>query len=146
MTCEDGGRESVTILAGPMDEIVARACDALREWLRGGEWPDDGCRVYGEYAVYRGDVEVIPATGLTVTIDPDEDALMCEAGVTVDCDHDWRPTQLGCDQNPGVHGSDHGGVSISTTCAVCGAVRVEDTGATDDSGQRCTRITYSMPD
>jgi len=132
-----------------MDEIVARACDALRDWLRDGEWAAEGCRVYGEYAVYRGDVEVIPATGLTVTIDPDEDALMREAGVPDDCpaverdgDHDWHPTQSGCAENPGVHGSDHGGVSISTTCAICGAVRVEDTGATDDHGEVCTRIEF----
>ena len=60
--------------------------------------------------------------------------------------HRWvRPVAVvgGCETNPGVEGSAHGGVVERTVCAACGLMRIEDSGATSpQNGQRCTTVDY----
>lgn len=102
----------------------------------------------------REDGDILTEWDVRVMVEPDVPD--CQPPVYVDTgmydhdrDHDWQsPHEIvgGLEENPGVGPSDHGGVVAKAVCSHCGMYRVTDTGATDHTGQRYTRVTYEDPD
>lgn len=138
--CDDGNA---------LIEIEAdSAREAAQEYVDGGDWGEGAGTVCVDVHVTPLDEDgsEIEDEGewITVTIEPEEpDCLDGE-------DHDWQsPLTLlgGLEENPGVWGSDHGGLHITEVCARCGIYRVTDTGATNRSnGQRMTSVTFRDAD
>jgi len=76
-------------------------------------------------------------------VDENPDCPHCQGDEWLD-DHDLVG---GCAENPGVYGSGHGSVSITTVCKGCGATRIVDYGATSwDNGRQITEVTFGEPD
>ena len=76
-------------------------------------------------------------------VDEDPDCPHCHGDEWLD-DHDLVG---GCVENPGVYGSGHGSVSITTVCKGCGATRIVDHGATSwADGRKVTSVTFGQPD
>jgi hypothetical protein len=117
-----------------------RAMEHAREWLRDGAYDEDKTHHLSALVERKRrsgweDVGVV-----RVTLEP-------RAPDCVDGEHDWqRPHRLvgGVAENPGVFGHG-GGVVICECCMRCGAKHRTDTGASDDSGQQCTEVTYEDP-
>lgn len=80
----------------------------------------------------------------SVTLDPEAPAC------ADDTEHDWRsPYSVlgGLKENPGVWGSDHGGVKCREVCVYCGTYKIEDSGGTDRSnGTRLDTTSYEEAD
>jgi hypothetical protein len=122
----------------------ASAEEACREFFDGGDWGTDPCLV--PVTAWRrgidadGDVvQVGKETHEFTVTQPEPD---CEDGET----HDWQsPYRIvgGCKENPGVWGSNHGGVRITEVCMKCGCRKVTDTGDTDyGTGRQMETVTY----
>lgn len=81
----------------------------------------------------------------SVTLDPEAPACADD-----DTEHDWRsPYSVlgGLKENPGVWGSDHGGVKCREVCLYCGTYKTEDSGGTDRSnGTRMDTTSYEDAD
>ena len=76
-------------------------------------------------------------------VDEDPDCPHCHGDDWLD-DHDLVG---GCAENPGVYGSGHGSVSITTVCKGCGATRIVDHGASSwANGRQVTTVTFGEPD
>lgn len=91
-----------------------------------------------------GDLAEITASG--EALDEPPIAHRCPEGD----DHEWEaPHHLvgGLEENPGVHGSNNGGIVMLQVCRKCGTYRHTDTGATESAtGATTTRTTYQEPD
>lgn len=130
------------------EEMAAEMAD---EFVRDGEWGNDGASVGVRWAITQadedGDEVELASDGLTVEIEPDHDSLIRKAGGDPDCDHEWTSEgEGGCDENPGVWS--HGGTSMSfaSHCRTCGLHRVEHhCGSQRNPGEHDT-VEYSMPD
>ena len=147
-------------IAQPLD---AEVCP-LREIIldeQGGYTALDGTRYTPDDDDDLVDAEGYVLTGdrgqyLQVGDDEEGERMDC-SGVTPfikpeDCvadQHDWQsPFEVvgGCEKNPGVWGSEHGGLLIRMVCSHCGIYREKDTGATNNCGKRATSISYESAD
>lgn len=135
-------------------ESMEAAIEAGREWIEAGEWGDYqgplecevGPIIYDEDgevdedSTYDADRE--DCSGEIAAEDPE-----CEEDE--DGEHDWQaPYEVvgGLKENPGVWGSQHGKVKCTEVCAHCGRYRHTNDGATDDSGNAKTVVTFRDPD
>ena len=117
-----------------IEEIEAEdwddAVDQAKDWVHDGEWGDDGCVVTAYITDPDGEEKSV-----TVTIEPNHDALIEAAGGDPDCVHEWTSEgHGGCEENPGVYGIGGSAVSIVSHCAHCGVGRREVTGCTNPVG------------
>jgi len=143
--------ETQVLDAVTLPEAIQQAKAACREWAEGGEWGPRGCEVCVHYIVECADEapdewEEEREGWVLVEVPADEDELIREAGGDPDCDHEWTGEgEGGIAENPGVWGSNHGGIYTRRHCSRCGVVRIEDTGATDCRGARTTVVRFEAP-
>ena len=132
-----------------------------REWVKS---PESGCRdlvnkddpdetfVINRRLAKVGDIDL----DATDAANREDCSGVCPVTPPPDCSdgdpdsHDWQsPYSVlgGCKENPGVWGSQHGGVWYKEICKHCGLYRITDTGATDSSnGMRCESVEYEDAD
>lgn len=127
---------------------AATALEAAEEYVDGGDWGDRNETIVVDVWVTPldadGDEIEDDRECITVELEPEDPEFDEGEG------HEWRsPYEVlgGLKENPGVWGSQHGGVSVKEVCANCGRYKITDTGATrSDNGQRMTRVTYEDAD
>jgi hypothetical protein len=117
-------------------------------WPHDGDWGDEGASVeVGYYITDETSTWEDAPRSVTVTIEPDHDALIRAAGGSTDCAHDWTSEgEGGCTQNPGVWSL--GGTTISTRehCRTCGLVRTETSHGSQRNPGECDTTEYEQPD
>jgi hypothetical protein len=121
----DGGSIEIVFEAETEERALEIAKEKAIEWIKGGEWPKNGCSVSVYYQIETDDF-IWDEEEEIVDIDPDEESLMHDAGLDPDCDHEWSPTHEidgGLDSNPGVYGLGGTAIVEYTHCASCGAHR-----------------------
>jgi hypothetical protein len=122
---DDGGsRETVEIEADDLDEAKEQAESEVRDWVRGGDWGDEGATVRVYWTILDEDDDEVYEDATVVDVAPDYDALIRAAGGDPDCEHEWTSEgEGGCTENPGVWS--HGGttISVSDHCRLCGLHR-----------------------
>lgn len=122
------------------------AMDGLEEWVRDGDWGEDGalidarCRVTDEHGEEWDDFA-------SVAIEPQHDRLIRRAGGDPDCDHEWTSAhEGGCHENPGVWSTTGTTLVYHDHCTHCGLRRhVTRYGSQRNPGQ-ADRIEYFLPD
>lgn len=138
---EMGGNE---VDGPPSIASIEAECE---EWVRDGEWGNDGASVNVWWTLTDEDGDEVDTGSHTVEVEPDQDALIKAAGGDVDCDHDWSGEgEGGCDENPGVWSV--GGTAIVTVrhCTECGLIRkMRCTGSQRNPGEHDT-VEYTMPE
>lgn len=157
---EDGVNEAQTVEGDTLDSIRDAAAEATEEWMRVGEWGEDGARVSAKWTIKSltelGEDDDLSGdlTGeVEVEIEPNHEAKIKEAaryeeicGTDPD-DHDWTSDgEGGCRENPGVYG--HGGTAMSfhSHCRRCGLHRIaHSTGSQRNPGE-CDTVEYRMLD
>lgn len=156
---EDGGGETVEIIAADEDHATELAEEMTREWVAGGDWGSEGASISAYWSLRDECGDEVDSGSLSVEVEPDHEALIGRAcggrhddryerccGTDPD-DHDWTSEgEGGCDSNPGVWS--HGGTAMSfaSHCRVCGLHRVEHhTGSQRSAGEHDT-VEYDMPD
>lgn len=129
---------------------VDSAQEAAEEYVRDGEWGDEGgsvsVRVWRVGIDADGDRVDVDEEWITVDIPPDHDALIRAAGGDTDCDHEWTSEgEGGCDENPGVWSVGGTAMLFMSHCRLCGLHRCErTTGSQRNPGEHDT-VTYEQP-
>lgn len=159
MTCDDGGSETVALDADSLNEARDLAATQTADWLRGGEWGDDGAEVSGGWELQDADGETLTDGTVTVDIEPNHEALIIDAcggrrdsradrccGDSPD-DHDWTSEdEGGLAENPGVWSTGGTAMIFASHCRTCGLRRVEHcTGSQRNPGKHDT-VEYTMPE
>lgn len=143
---------SEIIEADSMDDAIEQA----QEWLRDGEWGDEGAAPSANVGELEADGNVVDQERTSVDIEPDHAALIGRlvgpydgdriCGFDPD-DHDWTSEgEGGLDENPGVWG--HGGTAISVAqhCRRCRLHRTTRyTGSQRNPGEHDT-VEYTLLD
>lgn len=106
------------------------AQEAADEYVRGGEWGNDGgsvdVRVWRDGIDASGEDVETDEEWITVDIPQDEEALIEEAGGDTECDHDWtKEGEGGCSENPGVWSVGGTAMIFSCHCRLCGLRKIE---------------------
>jgi len=129
---------------GEMEIEADNAHDAAKEFFEGNDWEPGSVEVHAWRTGIDSDGDIVRVGKETHSFEVDTPEPECEDSAG----HDWQnPHRIvgGIKENPGVWGSNHGGVSITSVCMKCGCKRVVDTGATDySSGLRCTTTEYDQ--
>lgn len=108
--------------AKTLDEACQLTEDEAVEWVGDGEWGPEGAIVRVWYEIEGTDI----SDSIDVEVEPDEDALMREAGADSDCEHEWTSEGMGgCDQNPGVWSVGGTAMVFKTRCIHCGLIKTE---------------------
>jgi hypothetical protein len=152
MRVEDGSCETVTttIDEGTESEQDAQAeqwaREATEEWVRDGDWGDEGARVLAWYTLADEDDEWTERD-IEVDIEPDHEALILAAGGDTECDHEWTSEgEGGCASNPGVWSTGGTSLVISEHCTLCGLHRTyRITGSQYNPGE-CNTVEYCVPE
>jgi len=128
--------------------------DAAQAYVDGGDWTDEagqGCEIVvtvWQYAVDAdGDYVRVNEDRHAITIKPDHDKLIKDAGGDTDCEHDWTSEgEGGSDRNPGVWSTGGTGLTIAKHCTACGLHRTEHSvGNQRNPGERDT-FEYRQPE
>ena len=148
--CDDGNViEKLDVEAVSLADAEAMAARLTEEWIRGGDWGNQGASIDAWWRVYSADADLddddpVAEGGLTVEIPANRDALIPETECGEhDDDHDWTGEGMGgCDENPGVFSAGGTGISICRRCTRCGLERVEHfTGVQRNPGE-CDTVEY----
>lgn len=144
------------------DEPTTEQCEeACQEWVKGGEWGDDGASISARWTLTDADGDEIDSGSVTVEIEPDHSAQIRAAlgdkwhnatqherccGDSPD-DHDWTSEgEGGLDSNPGVWSTGGTSLSIADHCRTCGLHRSRHlTGSQRNPGEHDT-TRYEMPE
>jgi hypothetical protein len=143
---DGGGDETVDLDATDVDDARSEISDACEEWIKGGEYGDDGAAISVYWTLYE-DGDEIDSGYETVEIEPNHDALIKAAGGDTDCDHDWTSEgEGGLSENPGVWSVGGTSMVFHTHCTKCGLKRIEHhTGSQRNPGEHDT-VEYAQPD
>ena len=152
MEAEGGGSETteITVPAGEEKEQDAeanrQAIQLIEDWMRDGDWGDEGASVHAWYTLSDDDY-TFPRERVTVEIPANEEALMRQAGANPDCEHEFtHEGEGGCKENPGVWSIGGTAFSFRSHCRHCGLVRREiSVGAQRNPGEHDT-VTFELPD
>lgn len=148
LTMSDGGigKETIEIEAEDLDEARDQAIDELRDWIRGGEWGDEGASVDAGWTLADEDGEELESGSLTVPVKPNHEALIRRAGGDPACDHDWTSEgEGGCKENPGVWSRGGTKLSFESHCRTCGLHRLAiSLGSQHNPGESDT-VEYQQP-
>lgn len=144
MRGDGGAEETVEFDHDPSNREIKEACE---EWVRSGEWGDDGASIEVGWSQSCDSEDKTYDGFVTVEIEPDHDALIRAAGGNTDCDHDWTAEgEGGLDENPGVWSTGGTSMTFSTHCRKCGLHRTEyHTGSQRNPGEHDT-VSYEQPD
>jgi len=137
---EDGVTETRDVSGTDLDDIRESAADALGDWMRDGEWGDDGATVSGKWSIISLE-EIDEDTDLSgnlyddvdVEIEPDTSGKIKAAAGPDSCgddddDHDWtREGEGGCRENPGVWSLGGTKMKFRSHCRCCGLHKTEIT-------------------
>jgi len=160
--CGGSDTTEITVEAGAEDEQDRRAkelaVDAVTEWVRGGDYGEDGASVDAWYTLSDEDY-AFPRAKVVVEIEPDHLNLIRRAVTEArgsDADggdycgddpdnHDWTSEgHGGCDENPGVWSTGGTSMSFEAHCTRCGLRRDETaTGSQRNPGEHDT-VSYRM--
>jgi len=139
------GVVTVIEIVGIIDEDVAD--ELARDYVDQGEYGEGPVNVSVSTRRFsKEDGEILREWSIRVMVYPDVPD--CAEG-KYDVDHAWEsPYNVvgGCKENPGVWGSEHGGIKSREVCSRCGMYMLTDTGDTDYTGQRYTSIKYKDAD
>lgn len=166
MTCEGDGSETATVDAADLADLREQADEATRDWIKDGEWGNDGASVSGRWEALDDDGDTLTdddgdevAGTVSVEIEPDHAALIRKAcggrhsdewgrccGDDPD-DHDWTSAgEGGCDSNPGVWSVGGTAMVFAAHCRACGLHRQSrSTGSQRNPGEHDT-VSYEMPE
>jgi len=148
--CGSSETETTTIDEGTESEQDAAAenwaREAVEEWVREGDWGEQGARVRAWYTLEDDDSEW-QERSIEVDIEPDHEALISAAGGDTECEHEWTSEgEGGCDENPGVWSVGGTALVIKEHCTLCGLHRTHRiTGSQCNPGE-CDTVEYSVPD
>ena len=153
MWCDGGGEDTDTVEADLLSDAIDQAEEMVRDWVRNGDWGDEGALVGVRYTLTDEDGDALYWDSITVEIEPDHEAMIhkacgrdCGCGLSPD-DHDWtREGEGGCDENPGVWS--HGGTAMSfaSHCRDCGLRRREYHCGSQRNPGECDTVKYEMPE
>lgn len=137
--------------AGCDEHAIEIARKRVCKWVRGGDWGTEGALVEVSLTIFDDEDQEneIYDVDMNISVAPDHETLIEQAGGDNDCDHDWIATveiDGGCEQNPGQFS--HGGTVYSSSehCRICGLVRVETTyGSQRNPGEHDT-VEYTQLD
>lgn len=126
---------------------------AIRDWVEGGEWGEDGARVDVSWTQYGPDGDEMYEGDYTVDIEVDHASLIAAAARTAEIcgtdpdDHDWTSEgEGGCTENPGVWSTGGTSMTFASHCRKCGLHRTEHhTGSQRNPGEHDT-VEYRMLD
>lgn len=124
------------------------ALENAEDWVRGGEWPDEGCVVpvtVESEGVYKR---------INVGIEPNHRKLIRQADPFNECcghdpdDHEWVCAgEGGCKENPGVWAVSGTGIVVNSHCYWCGLHRTEYfPGSQRNPDEGYLTVEYQMPD
>lgn len=143
-----GSTEYVEIEADTLREVEDSVPGEADRWCKDGEWGDDGAAVEVYWTMYADEnhTNEVANGACVVTIDPNHDALIREAGGDPDCDHEWSSEgEGGCDENPGVWSTGGTSMTFQSHCTKCGLRRTEyTTGSQHNPGEHDT-VEYEQP-
>ena len=146
MRCEGDGSESASIEAEDLDEAIKMARKMTREWVRGGDWGEEGASVMAWWIITDEEGEEVERDGVTVEVAPDEDALISRAGGDPDCDHDWTSEgEGGCTENPGVWSTGGTSMEFASHCRKCGLQRYEHHCGSQRNPGDHDRVEFTQP-
>lgn len=149
---EDGGSVDASIQGKTIDDLKAIAKKKLEQWLREGEWGDEGAEVRGNWKITVDGEEI--TEDVDVVIEPNHDSLIRDSlsqhelesicGTDPD-DHDWTSEgDGGLKENPGVWSTGGTSIIFHSHCRKCGLHRVlNTTGSQKNPGEHDT-VTYRM--
>src|SRR5579885_1668323 len=155
MEAEGGGEETVEITVPPGEadeqdeEAKKQAVQLVEDWIREGDWGDEGASVLAWYTLYDDEDEerTFPRTRVTVEVPANEEVLMRRAGAEPDCEHEFTSEgEGGCDENPGVWAL--GGTTFRhrSHCKHCGLIRTRGSvGRQRNPGEHDTVI-FELPE
>lgn len=146
VTHEGGGRNNYTITVAPgmrsAQDVEAEqlAEEIAEEWVRDGEWGDDGACISVYISIQDAEDLELRYHCIDVDIEPDHDALIAAAGGDTTCKHEWSSEgEGGCDENPGVWSTGGTSMCFRAHCVHCGLIRIETTtGAQRNPGEHNT--------
>lgn len=144
LSCEDGGSEEMDFDQLP----TLKTCYAkLKQWIKDGEWGDDGASVNGGFELFDEDDQILEEGDTTVEIEPNHEALIKKAGGSNDCEHDWTSQgEGGCTQNPGCWSTGGTSMVFKAHCKECGLHRTEHwCGSQRNPGEHDTFV-YEQPE
>lgn len=155
MRCEGGGEEASSIEASSIEDASEQAKELTRDWVRDGDWGEDGASVDAWWALTDDDDNEVKSGSVTVEIEPDHESLVAAAtrgdpdrscGDDPD-DHDWTGEgEGGCRENPGVWSLGGTAMSLDRHCRTCGLRRHEHScGNQRNPGEHDT-VSYEFPD
>lgn len=147
---ECGGDEIHTLQDKPTDNEIEEIC---QEWLKEGEWGDEGARPTASWWLYDSKDNEIDSGSIEVDIEPNHERLIEQAAYTDDIcgtdpdDHDWTSEgEGGCDENPGVWSVGGTSMVFKSHCRKCGLHRTEcSTGSQRNPGEHDT-VEYRILD
>lgn len=158
MWCEGGGDDSRAIQADSLDSACEQAEEMTRDWVRGGDWGEEGARVSAWWSLEDDDGDEV-CGDVTVDVEPDHAALIRAAcggkhtpewerccGTDPD-DHNWTSEgEGGCSENPGVWATGGTSMRFVSHCRACGLRRRESTTGSQRNPGDHDRVEYTMPD
>lgn len=150
---ECGGDKTIEIEATTLEEACKIAKAKLKDWVRGGDYGNDGASVNAYFVITDDEGGELDNGSVTVEIEPGHEVLIekeCHGheycGNDPD-DHDWTSEgEGGCDQNPGVWSTGGTSMTFASHCRTCGLHRTEySTGSQRNPGEHDT-VEYEMPE
>jgi len=125
-------------------DSLEEAWEEAVAWAKEGTWPPEGTRV---------DVHVSSVDDpddyrqKEIEIEPDEDALMAEAGADQNCAHEWTSEgEGGCDTNPGVWSLGGTAMAYAEHCKHCGLRKLTRICGSQRNPGECDTVRFELPE
>lgn len=141
---DECSNETVAFDHRPNEIEIGEACT---EWVKDGEWGNDGACIRVWWELTDEDGNEIDSGPDDVEVEPDHDYLISDAGGDTNCGHDWTSEgEGGCDENPGVWSTGGTSMKFASHCRKCGLHRTErSTGSQCSPGEHDT-VSYEQPE